>query len=179
MQNYLHYFWTAMEVFVYPLAMSTSDSPIAVEAAAVPPRSKPSNYPAPFASRMAGRTKRVLGDIFELKNFGVNLTRLSPGAQSALHHRHSAQDEFIYVLEGEPTLITDSREIAMCPGMCAGFAAGGAAHHLVNRSDRDVVYLEIGDRSRGDSAYYPDDDIQAVMNADGSWHFAHKNGTAY
>ena len=159
--------------------MNTSDPPIAIEAGAVPPRSKRSNYPEPFASRMAGREKRILGDFFGLKNFGANLTRLTPGSQSALHHRHSTQDEFIYVLEGEPTLISNSREITMGPGMCAGFAAGGTAHHLVNHTERDVVYLEVGDRSQGDSVFYPDDDIQAVMSADGKWHFAHKNGTAY
>jgi len=82
---------------------------IAIEAAAAPPRTKPSNYPEPFFSRMKGREKRPLGDLFGLKNFGVNLTRLSPGGESALLHRHSKQDEFIYVLEGTPTLVTDER----------------------------------------------------------------------
>jgi len=129
---------------------------------------------------MAGREKRPLGDLFGLINFGVNLTRLAPGAVSALRHAHSRQDEFIYVLEGHPTLITDAGEERLEPGMCAGFKAGsGNAHHLVNRTHADVLYLEVGDRSSGDSASYPDDDIQAQLAPDGSWRFAHKDGTPY
>ncbi len=94
---------------------------------------------------MAGREKRPLGDRFGLAAFGVNHTRLAPGGQSALHHRHSKQDEFIYVLEGEPTLVSDDGETQLRPGMCAGFAAGGGAHHLENRTSRDVVILEVGE----------------------------------
>ncbi len=156
-----------------------SDGVVAVVAAEAPPRSKPSNYPEPFASRMAGRMKRPLGDLFGLKNFGVNLTRLSPGAMSALHHRHTRQDEFIYVIEGEPTLFTDSGETLLKPGMVAGFAANGTAHHLENRTDRDCVILEIGDRSDGDEGSYPADDIAATMGDDGKWRFTHKDGTPY
>ncbi len=159
--------------------MSDPGTPIAIEAAAAPLRARPSNYPEPFASRMAGREKRPLGDLFGLAAFGVNLTRLRPGAQSALRHRHSRQEEFFYVLEGEPTLVTDAREEILRPGMCAGFRAGGLAHHLVNRSGRDVVYLEVGDRVSGDEGTYPDDDIQAVMGPDGKWRFAHKDGRPY
>ncbi len=144
-----------------------------------PPRAKQSNYPEPFATRVAGRLKRPLGDIFGLKNFGVNLTRLAPGAVSSLHHRHSRQDEFIYVLEGEPVLISDAGETFLSAGMVAGFAANGAAHHLENRSGRDCVILEIGDRSQGDEVTYPVDDIAAVMGKDGKWHFAHKDGRPY
>lgn len=128
---------------------------------------------------MAGREKRPLGDLFGLAAFGVNLTRLRPGAHSALHHRHSRQDEFVFVLEGEPTLVTDAGEEVLRPGMCAGFPAGGTAHHLVNRSGRDVVYLEVGDRSKGDEGTYPNDDIRAVMGPDGKWHFTHKDGRPY
>jgi len=157
----------------------TESRPVAVEAEAAPARTKPSNYPEPFASRVAGRVKRPLGDLFGVRNFGVNLTRLKPGAISALHHRHSVQDEFVYVLEGEVVLITDRRETVMRPGFCAGFAAGGTAHHLENRSDRDAVFLEVGDRNPGDSAAYPDDDIQAVMGSDGKWQFARKNGAPH
>ena len=87
-----------------------TDKPAALVAADASPRIKPSNYPEPFASRMAGRLKHPLGDLFSLKNFGVNLTRLSPGAVSTLHYTHSRQDEFIYVVEGEPTLFTDAGE---------------------------------------------------------------------
>jgi uncharacterized cupin superfamily protein len=152
----------------------------AIRALDAAPRTRPSNYPEPFAARMKGREKRPLGDAFGLKNFGVNLTRLEPGAQSALRHAHTKQDEFVYILEGHPTLITDSGETRLEPGMCAGFRAGsGDAHHLVNRSATDVLYLEIGDRTPGDSASYPDDDLQAVVGSDGGWRFTRKNGTAY
>ncbi|MCW5745279.1 MAG: cupin domain-containing protein [Alphaproteobacteria bacterium] len=159
--------------------MTDSKAPLAITAAAAPPRARPSNYPEPFASRMAKRDKRPLGDLFGLKSFGVNLTRLAPGGQSALMHRHTVQDEFVYILDGEAVLVSESGEARLGPGMCAGFTAGGAAHHLVNRSDRDVVFLEIGDRLPGDSASYPADDIQASMGSDGKWRFTHKDGTAY
>lgn len=155
------------------------DPPLAIEAATAPARIKPSNYPEPFRSRMEGRVKRPLGDLFELKNFGVNLTTLKPGAQSALLHRHSRQDEFIYVVSGTPTLVTDEGEMELAPGMCAGFPAQGVAHHLVNRSDADVTYLEIGDRTPGDEGTYPADDLKAVLSADGTWSFTHKDGSAY
>jgi uncharacterized cupin superfamily protein len=129
---------------------------------------------------MAGREKRPLGDLFGLTHFGVNLTRLAPGAASALRHAHTRQDEFVYILEGEPTLVTDAGETVLRPGMCAGFKAGsGDAHCLVNRSERDVVYLEIGDRSDGDAVTYPDDDLAAVLGPDGKWRFVHKDGTPY
>jgi uncharacterized cupin superfamily protein len=152
---------------------------IAVLAADVPPRAKVTNYPEPFASRVAGRVKRTLGDFFGLRNFGVNLTRLPPGTASSLHHRHSRQDELIYIVEGEPTLFTDDGAVQLRPGMVAGFPAGGTAHHLENSGDRDCVILEIGDRTPGDEVKYPQDDIQAVMGADGRWHFAHKDGKPY
>src|SRR3954453_5942202 len=128
--------------------MASEKHPVVLVAAEAPAKMKPTNYPEPFASRMAGRLKRPLGDVFGLANFGVNLTRMAPGAVSALRHSHSLQDEFIYILEGQAVLITDSGEAALAPGMCAGFKAGsGDAHQLVNRSDTDVVYLEVGDRS--------------------------------
>jgi uncharacterized cupin superfamily protein len=160
--------------------MEQGSSTVAILAIDAPPRTKPSNYPEPFASRMAGREKRPLGDLFGLTNFGVNLTRLAPNAVSALRHAHARQDEFIYILQGEPTLVTDTGELLLRPGMCAGFKAGtGNAHHLVNRTPTEVVYLEIGDRSAGDAVGYPDDDIQAVLNADGKWGFTHKDGASY
>ena len=93
-----------------PVTPITSDTPLAVAAQDVAPRQKPSIYPPPFAAMMQGRQKRVLGDLFGLQNFGVNLTELAPGAMSALRHCHSRQDEFIYILEGEATLITDAGE---------------------------------------------------------------------
>jgi uncharacterized cupin superfamily protein len=144
-----------------------------------PPRTKPSNYPEPFFSRMAGREKRPLGDLFGLKKFGVNLTKLIPGGESALLHRHSKQDEFVFVLQGEPTLVTETEEVKLSPGMCAGFPAGGIAHQLVNRTDDIVIYLEIGDRTSGDEGFYPKDDIKAVLGTDDTWIFTHKDGQPY
>jgi uncharacterized cupin superfamily protein len=157
----------------------TKKMPIAIAAEAAPPRTKPSNYPEPFFSRMSRREKRPLGDLFGLKNFGVNLTRLTPGGESALLHRHSRQDEFIFILQGEPTLVTDTEETTLRPGMCAGFPAQGIAHQLVNRTNKDVVYLEIGDRTSGDEGSYPNDDLQAVFGPDGGWKFTHKDGRPY
>jgi uncharacterized cupin superfamily protein len=153
--------------------------PVALMAADAPARTRSSSYPEPFAARLAGRIKHPLGDLFGLRNFGVNLTRLAPGAVSALHHRHSRQDEFIYVVEGEPTLFTDAGEMALRPGMVAGFAANGAAHHLENRTQLDCLILEVGDRSAGDEGTYPLDDMQAVMGDDGKWHYNRKDGTPY
>ena len=155
-------------------------SPAAVRAIDVPPRARPSSYPEPFAARVLGREKRALGDVFGLQSFGVNLTRLAPGAISALRHAHTKQDEFVYILEGHPTLVTDAGETELGPGMCAGFKGGtGDGHHLQNRTNGEVLYLEIGDRLPGDSATYPDDDLQAVMGSDGKWRFLHKDGSAY
>lgn len=152
--------------------------PLAILAADAAPRTKPSSYPPKFAERMVGRTKRPLGDLFGLKNFGVNLTTLEPGAVSALQHRHSRQDEFVYVLEGEAILVTEEGEVTLRPGMCAGFKAGGVSHHLENRSDAPVVYLEIGDRTERDEVTYPADDLMAVR-VDGAWSFSRKDGTPY
>ncbi|UTW51983.1 cupin domain-containing protein [bacterium SCSIO 12827] len=157
----------------------TDEKPSAVRALDVAPRAKPSTYPEPFFSRMAGREKRQLGDLFGLGNFGVNLTRLAPGGESALLHRHTRQDEFVYILEGSPTLVTEEGETLLAPGMCAGFPAGGSAHQLVNRTAADVLYLEVGDRTPGDAASYPRDDIQADLGPDGQWLFTHKDGSPY
>lgn len=159
--------------------MPDAERPVAMIAAEAPARTRPSNYPEPFASRVAARVKRPLGDVFGLTNFGVNLTRLPPGAASSLRHAHTRQDELVYVLEGRPTLFTNAGRAPLAPGMCAGFRAGtGDAHCLVNETDADVVYLEIGDRTTGDEVRYPDDDLQAVAR-DGRWLFARKDGTPY
>ena len=159
--------------------MTNTMYPIAATAADIPPRTTPSNYPEPFASQMAGRTKQVLGAVFGLTNFGVNRTELAPGAVSALRHAHTRQDEFIYVLQGHPVLRTDAGDTPLAPGMCAGFRAGsGDAHHLRNPTNEPVVYLEIGDRTPGDTASYPDDDLTATQ-VDGRWVFAHKDGRPY
>jgi uncharacterized cupin superfamily protein len=160
--------------------MSTTERPIVARALEVPPRAQASTYPEPFAARMAGRQKRALGDPFGLRNFGVNLTRLAPAGMSALRHAHSAQDEFVYVVQGCATLVSDRGEFELTPGMCAGFRAGsGDAHHLVNRGAEDVLYLEVGDRSPGDAVFYPDDDIEARTDASGERRFVHKDGRPY
>ena len=161
-----------------PSRPSPGPAPLALRAADVPARTTPSNYPEPFASGMAGRTKRALGDAFGLASFGANLTTLAPGAMSALKHVHSVADELVYVLEGTPTLVTDAGTRELAPGDCAGFPANGVAHHLVNRSGAPVTYLEIGDRAPGDAASYPDDDLVATR-ADGRWAFARKDGSPY
>lgn len=159
--------------------MSTPSKPVALVAGDAPPRTRPTNYPEPFASRMQGRIKRPLGDLFGLTNFGVNLTRLKPGASSALRHTHTRQDEFVYILEGCPTLHTDEGFTPLRPGMCAGFQAGtGNGHRLLNETAEDVVYLEVGDRSPGDQGSYPDDDLRAQL-VGGAWVFTHKDGTPY
>ncbi len=163
--------------------MTESAFPIAVVADQVLPRARKSLYPQAIldvhGARLQGREKRALGELFGLQNFGANLTRLAPGAISALRHAHSQQDEFIYILQGCPTLYTDAGPTPLSPGMCAGFKAGsGDAHRLINESESDVVYLEIGDRSEGDQVVYPDDDLQAAF-VDNSFCFSHKDGTPY
>jgi uncharacterized cupin superfamily protein len=159
--------------------MNKPNAPVAVVAAQAPPRTKPSIYPEPFASRMAGRVKHPLGDLFGLSNFGVNLVRLLPGAGSALRHAHSRQDEFVYIVQGNAVLITDAGETQLSAGMCAGFKSGtGNGHQLLNRSSEEVIYLEVGDRSAGDTVVYPDDDLQAAF-VEGKWQFAHKDGSPY
>jgi uncharacterized cupin superfamily protein len=158
-----------------------SSSPVALLASEAPERARKSIYPGPLADRIGERIKRPLGDLFGLTIFGVNLTTLKPGAMSALRHAHTKQDEFVYILEGDPTLVTDRGETDLKPGMCAGFRYGtGDGHHLVNRTKSDVVYLEIGDRTPGDTATYPDDDLVTTKSPDGkSRAFTHKNGTPY
>jgi uncharacterized cupin superfamily protein len=159
--------------------MSTEGRPVAVAATDVPPRARKTAYPPDLAKRVEGREKRPLGDVFGLANFGVNLTSLAPGAASALRHHHTVQDEFVYILKGRPTLITDEGRTPLAPGMCAGFkAANGNGHHLVNETAEEVLYLEVGDRLPGDGAGYPDDDLAATY-VDGAYRFTRKDGTAF
>ena len=137
-------------------------------------------YPAPFAHVVAGRSKRKLGELFGLKNFGVNLTTLEPGSASALFHCHAVQDEFVYVTEGILTLRFGDSEYELGAGDCIGFRAGtGLGHQLVNRSDQAASYLEIGDRSPGEQVIYPADDLAATQDSEGSWVMTHKDGTPY
>jgi len=136
-------------------------------------------YPRSYAHVTIGREKAALGNVAGLTQFGVNLTRLKPGAASALCHWHENEDEFVYVLEGEIILIEDSGETMLMPGDCAGFRAGVAnGHHLVNKSQRDALYLEIGTRAAAERAHYPDIDL--VMERDErGMRFLHKSGEPY
>lgn len=159
--------------------MSTPSDLVAIAVMDAPTRVKPSNYPEPFASMMAGRVKRPLGDLFGLTHFGVNLVVLPPGCISALRHAHTVQDEFVYVIAGTPTLHSDAGLTRLAPGMCAGFKGGGGnAHRMMNESEEDAVYLEVGDRLPGDAGFYPDDDLAAEL-VDGRWRFLHKDGRPY
>jgi len=146
-----------------------------------------SMYPEPFKSRMGDRAKRRLGDACGLTQFGVNLVTLGPGGQSALRHWHTHEDEFIYVLAGEVTLISNGGEQRLTAGMCAGYPANAAdAHHFINRSGQPAQYLEIGSRNDDDNAHYPDDDLQWLKSPapqPGARRFvetpAHKDGRPY
>ncbi len=143
------------------------------------PQRTGTNYPDEFKSVVAGRSRQRLGDAVGLTRFGVNLVTLAPGSCSALRHWHQTQDEFIYVLAGELTLITDAGEQPLTPGLVAGFPAGDAnGHHLVNRSQAIAQYLEIGDRTLDEVVTYPDVDLKAIATPDG-WCFMHKDGTPY
>ena len=158
---------------------TTAQKAIAIDATSVEAKTG-TNYPQHLHKFVAGRAKRRLGDAFGLRNFGVNLTTLAPGAMSALRHWHTKQDEFIYMLEGEAVLVTDAGEEILRPGMVAGFPAGKQdGHHLINRSQRDVVYLEIGDRLPGDAADYPDMDMVTRQQPDGRWVYFHRDGKPY
>jgi len=140
------------------------------------PERRTSIYPEPFRSRMGDRSKRRLGDACGLTRFGVNLVTLGPGGQSALRHWHTLEDEFVYVLSGEVVLVTNDGEQVLRAGMAAGFPAGKAdGHHLINRTDRPAVYLEVGDRLVGDEVHYPDIDL--FVSADMT--FRHKSGEPY
>ena len=137
-------------------------------------------YPDSFRQVVAGRTKRKLGDVFGLTNFGVNLTHLEPGSASALYHWHTVQDEFVFVLEGVATVLVGDNEYVLAAGDCIGFKAGTKiGHQVLNRSDERVSYIEIGDRLPGDDGSYPRDDLVFEFRPDGSIQFSHKDGTPY
>lgn len=157
--------------------MTKTNSP-AIAATAVPPR-RGSSYPHPFSVPCAGRAKHPLGDAFGLRQYGVNLVALPPGMWSSQRHWHSEEDEFVYILEGRPTLVTDAGRTPLAPGMCAGFRAGDAnGHHLVNDTDSPVAYLEVGSRREGDDVDYPDIDMQISGRGAGGT-YAHRDGTPY
>ncbi|MCP5083126.1 MAG: cupin domain-containing protein [Alphaproteobacteria bacterium] len=140
---------------------------------------KGSGYPAPFDEPCKERARRVLGDLFDLTDFGVNIVQLAPGAWSSQRHWHSHEDEFVYILSGTPTLITDEGEQELSAGMCAGFKAGnGNGHQLVNKSQGPATYIEMGSRKADDDGHYPDIDLEILKRAKGGV-FTQKNGTPY
>lgn len=151
-----------------------------VAALSVAAASRKTMYPKPFAMQVEGRVKRRLGDHFSLTKFGVNLTELAPGSVSALFHHHTEQDEFIFVVSGNPILMLGDQEYELHAGDCCGFKAGsGVGHQLLNKSAQAVFYLEIGDRTPGDYAFYPKDDLAFGKAVDGSWILTHKDGRPY
>lgn len=136
-------------------------------------------YPAQFKKFGDGRIKHALGEAVGLTRYGVNMVRMPPNTISSARHWHARQDEFIYVLEGEVVLVTDEGESVIGPGAAVGFPAGNAnGHHLINRSDDDVVLLEVGDRTPGDQVTYSDIDMLNT-DIDGKRTFTHKDGTPY
>jgi uncharacterized cupin superfamily protein len=138
-----------------------------------------STYPKQFQEQVLARTKRALGDALGLTHFGVNLVALEPGVWSSQRHWHSAEDEFVYVVSGEVTLVTDAGRQVLAAGMVAGFPAGRAdGHHLVNESGAPAVYLEVGDRRDDDEVRYPDIDLVLTAGPDGGV-FRHNDGRAY
>jgi uncharacterized cupin superfamily protein len=135
------------------------------------------NYPPLYAGVVAGRAKRVLGDVFGLTQFGVNLTTLEPGAWSSQRHWRAREDEFIHVVDGEITLVDDAGEHVLVQGMCAGFRAGVAnGHCLMNKTGAPATYAEIGTRSADEVATYPDIDMKAVK-VNGKYLMTKKDGS--
>jgi uncharacterized cupin superfamily protein len=138
-----------------------------------------SGYPEPFRQIVLGRVRKRLGNAAGLTQFGVNLTTLKPGAASAQRHWHAAEDEFVYVLAGEVVLCEDGGEVVMGPGDAAGFKAGVAnGHCLINRSERDAIYLEVGTRAARERAEYPDIDLRLERDEKGM-RYLHKSGEPY
>jgi uncharacterized cupin superfamily protein len=136
-------------------------------------------YPHPYREELEGRLKRKLGDRVGLTQFGVNLVTLEPGAWSSQRHWHEKEDEFVYVISGEATLVTDDGERTLGPGMFAGFPAGEAnAHRLANNTETPLIYLEVGSRVHDERADYPDVDMKA-HKVNGNWVFTRDDGTPY
>ena len=133
------------------------------------------SYPSPYDAPCAARVRHRLGDAAGLTDFGVNLLRLPPGTWSSQRHWHAAEDEFVYILEGEVVLVTDVGEETLRAGDCAGFKAGiKDAHHLQNRSPDDALLLEVGSRKAEDAGEYADIDMR--FSPDG---YTRKDGTPF
>jgi uncharacterized cupin superfamily protein len=138
-----------------------------------------SGYPAPFKAIANARARQALGDAGGLTQFGVNLTRLPPGAASAQRHWHEAEDELVFVVSGELVLVEEGAETPLRAGEAATFKAGHAdGHHLVNRSAEDAVVLEIGTRASDERGHYPDIDL-IYEKRDGKIRFTNRAGEPY
>jgi uncharacterized cupin superfamily protein len=152
--------------------------PSAIKATDAPKRTG-SRYPAPFNEQCQARSKAILGDVFGLDQFGVNLVTLEPGAWSSHRHWHEVEDEFIFVIAGDITLCDDAGEHLLSPGMCAGFKAGnGNGHCLKNLTNKPVVYLEVGTRSQNETAWYSDIDMKVTL-VNRVMTYRKKDGTPY
>jgi uncharacterized cupin superfamily protein len=138
-----------------------------------------SGYPEPFRQATIGRERRRLGNAVGLDQFGVNLGRLKPGAASSQRHWHANEDEFVYMLEGEVVLVENDGETVLHPGDAAGWKAGVAnGHCLINRGDRDAVFLEVGSRGPRETVVYSDIDMR--MEREGPRNrYLHKSGAPY
>ncbi len=155
--------------------MSTTPSHPVLNPSTVAPR-RGTSYPPPYDRGFEGRLKRRLTEALGLSQFGVNLVTLEPGAMSSQRHWHQKEDEFVFVLQGPITLITDEGARELSDGMVVGFPAGVPnGHHLVNRSDGPVTYLEVGTRSLEEVAEYPDIDLRAIKE-NGVFRFTTKAG---
>jgi len=142
--------------------------------------SNSSGMPEEYRETQRKRFNRRLADYAGLKNFGVNLIRVVPGGQSSARHAHTRQDEFVYVLEGEFVLVTDGGRQTVGPGTCIGFPkATGDGHHFLNETDRDAIFLVVGDRTPGDETTYSDIDLELKGGPDGMPNWLHKDGSPY
>ena len=136
-------------------------------------------YPPVYADLVKGRFRKRLGRAGGLTQFGVNLCRLAPGSATSQRHWHEKEDEFVYVLDGELVLIEDEGETVLKAGDAAAFKAGVRnGHHLVNRSDRDALLLEIGTRDPNDRGEYSDVDMIFVRE-EGRDRFLRRDGSPF
>ena len=155
--------------------MKTPPAIRAIEA----PKREGSRYPSPFNEPCMNRSKAILGDVFGLNQFGVNLVTLAPGAWSSQRHWHKNEDEFVYIVEGDITLSDDDGDHLLAPGMCAGFKANtGNGHCLKNLTDKPAIYLEVGTRTSNEVATYSDIDMM-VSVVNGKQTYTKKDGTPY
>ena len=150
-----------------------------IDIASIPVENR-TNYPDPYKALVAGRFRKRIGNAVGLDQFGVNICTLKPGAASSLQHAHEREDELVYMLEGEVVLVEDGGETVLGPGDAAAWKAGATnGHCLINRSDRDAVFLEIGTRAKAERAYYSDIDMRVERNGTVQRYFRKSNGEPY